>query len=162
VLRQAQAEVARVTSTATSSRLLTIPIPPAEVRAQIRPIENALDALYQIDYVLEIGMAEEVGSQPPPDVEFMRSLTWTVQERAKDLPPELANAPGRFTDQSQVEAAASYVDAAGGAYRAFLQRIAGAAQRLGGRNRSPDAEIIAMVSAMLADPWVQALRQPLS
>jgi colicin import membrane protein len=61
-----------------------------------------------------------------------------------------------------VEPAPSSVAATGAAYRAFLQRIAGAAQRLGGRNRSPDAEIIAMVSAMLADPWVQALRQPLS
>ena len=161
VVRQAQADVARATSMATSSRLLTIPIPPAEVRAgeQIRPIESAVDALYQIDYVLEIVMAEEVSSQPPPDVEFMRNLTWTVQERAKDLSPEFAHSPAQFTDQYQMEAAASYLDAAGGAFRACLQRIEGAAQRLGGRNRSPDAEIIEMVMVMLADPWVQAVRQ---
>jgi hypothetical protein len=146
---------------ATSSRLLTIPIPPAEVRAgeQIRPIESAVDALYQIDYLLEIAMAEEVSSQPQPDVEFMRSLSWTVQERAKDLSPEFAQSPVQFTDQSQMEAAASYLDAAGSAFRACLQRIEGAAQRLGGRNRSSDAEIIEMVMAMLADPWVQAVRQ---
>jgi colicin import membrane protein len=161
VVRQAQADVARATSMATSSRLMTIPIPPAEVRAgeQIRAIESAVDALYQIDYVLEIVMAEEVSSQPPPDVEFMRNLTWTVQERAKDLSPEFAHSPAQFTDQSQVEAAASYLDAAGGAFRACLQRIDGAAQRLGGRNRGPDAEIIEMVMVMLADPWVQAVRQ---
>jgi colicin import membrane protein len=161
VVRQAQADVARATSMATSSSLLTIPIPPAEVRAgeQIRPIESAVDALYQIDYVLEIAMAEEVSSQPPPDVEFMRNLTWTVQERAKDLSPEFAHPPVQFTDQSQMEAAASYLDAAGSAFRACLQRIEGAAQRLGGRNRSPDAEIVEMVMAMLADPWVQAVRQ---
>jgi hypothetical protein len=161
VVRQAQADVARATSMATSSRLLTIPIPPAEVRAgeQIRPIESAVDALYQIDYLLEIAMAEEVSSQPQPDVEFMRSLTWTVQERAKDLSPEFAQSPVQFTDQSQMEAAASYLDAAGSAFRACLQRIEGAAQRLGGRNRSSDAEIIEMVMAMLADPWVQAVRQ---
>jgi colicin import membrane protein len=146
---------------ATSSRLLTIPIPPAEVRAgeQIRPIESAVDALYQIDYVLEIGMAEEDSSQPPPDVEFMRNLTWTVQERAKDLSPEFAHSPVQFTDQAQMEAAALYLDAAGGAFRACLQRIEGAAQRMGGRNRSPDAEIVEMVMVMLADPWVQAVRQ---
>jgi colicin import membrane protein len=161
MVRQAQADVARATSMAPSSRLLTIPIPPAEVRAggQIRPIESAVDALYQIDYVLEIVMAEEVSSQPPPDVEFMRHLTWTVQERAKDLSPEFAHSPAQFTDQYQMEAAASYLDAAGGAFRACLQRIEGAAQRLGGRNRSPDAEIIEMVMVMLADPWVQAVRQ---
>ncbi|MDT5358254.1 MAG: hypothetical protein QOC69_16 [Mycobacterium sp.] len=161
VVRQAQADVARATSMATSSRLLTIPIPPAEVRAgeQIRPIESAVDALYQIDYLLEIAMAEEVSSQPQPDVEFMRSLSWTVQERAKDLSPEFAQSPVQFTDQSQMEAAASYLDAAGSAFRACLQRIEGAAQRLGGRNRSSDAEIIEMVMAMLADPWVQAVRQ---
>jgi colicin import membrane protein len=161
VVRQAQADVARATSMTTSSRLLTIPIPPAEVRAgeQIRPIESAVDALYQIDYVLEIGMAEEVSSQPPPDVEFMRNLMLTVQERAKDLSPEFAHSPVQFTDQSQMEAAASYLDAAGGAFRACLQRIEGAVHLLGGRNRSQDAEIIEMVMVMLADPWVQAVRQ---
>jgi hypothetical protein len=160
-VRQAQTEVARATAMATSSRLLTIPIPPAEVRAgeQIRPIESAVDALYQIDYVLEIVMAEEDSSQPPPDVEFMRNLTWTVQERAKDLSPEFAHSPVQFTDQAQMEAAAIYLDAAGGAFRACLQRIEGAAQRIGGRNRSTDAEIIEMVMVMLADPWVQAVRQ---
>jgi colicin import membrane protein len=158
VLRQSQAEAARVMSAAPESRLLTIPIAPVEVRAQIRPIEVVLDALYQIDYALETGMAE---SQPPPDVEFVRSLTWTVQERAKDLSSELANLPARFTDQSDVDAAASYANAAGSAYSAFLQRIEQATQRLKGRNEGRDREIIEAVSAMVADPWIQALRQPL-
>jgi hypothetical protein len=158
VLRQSQAELARAMSTPPASTFLTIPIAPVQVRAQIRPIEVVLDALYQIDYILETGMAE---SQPPPDVEVVRGLTRTVQERAKDLSSELADMPSRFTDQADVDAADSYANAAGNAYSAFLQRIEQAAKRLGGRAAGPDGEIIEAVSAMVADPWIQALRQPL-
>lgn len=162
VLRQAQAEVARAMSTAAAaSRFLTIPIAPVEVRPHIRPIEDLLDALYQIGYVLEIRMVE-IQAEAPPDVEFVRNLTWSVQERTNGLSYEVANLPARFTDQSQAEAAAAYVDAAGGVYSALLQRIEGAVQRLVGRNRNQDAEIIETVSTMLADPRIQALRQPLS
>lgn len=162
VLLQAQAEVARAMSTAAAaSRFLTIPIAPVEVRPHIRPVEDLLDALYQIGYVLEIRMAE-VQPETPPDVDFVRNLTWSVQERTKGLSYEVANLPARFTDQSQAEASAAYVDAAGGVYSALLQRIEGAVQRLVGRNRSQDTEIIETVSTMLADPRIQALRQPLS
>jgi hypothetical protein len=104
-------------------------------------------------------MAEENSSQPPPDVELMRNLMLAVQERAKDLSPEFAHSPVQFTDQFQMGAAASYLDAAGGAFRACLQRIEEAAHLLAGRNRSQDAEIIEMVMVMLADPWVGAVRQ---
>jgi colicin import membrane protein len=90
----------------------------------------------------------------------VRRLTWTVQERVKVLSDELANLPARFTDQSHAEAATSYADAAGSAYHAFLQRIEAAVHRLGDRNSSPAAEIIDAVSGMLADPWIQDLRQP--
>jgi hypothetical protein len=159
VARQAQAEVARVVSATQASRFLTIPIAPVEVRGQTRPIEDVLDALYQIDHVLEIGMTEAM-SQPPPDIGFMRNLTWTVQQRVKDLPDELANLRARFIDPSHAETAASYTNAAGGAYQEFLQRIEAALHRLGDRRSSPDAEITEAVSAMLADPWVQALTQP--
>jgi hypothetical protein len=147
VLRWAQAEIARVTP----PRLLMIPIAPSEVRARIRSIENALGALYQINYVLEVGMAEEMESQYPPDLELTRSLASTVPEQARDLTHELANLPARYTDGSQVEAAAGYAEAAASAYRAFLERIDVAAQRLGIRNRSPDAEIVETVTTMLAD-----------
>lgn len=162
VLRQAHDEVARAMSTAAeASRFLAIPIAPVEVRPHIRPIEDLLDALYQIGYVLESRMAE-IQRETPPDVEFVRNLTWSVQERTKGLSYEVANLQARFTDQSQAEASAAYVDAAGGVYSALLQRIEGAVQRLVGRNRSQDTEIVETVSTMLADPRIQALRQPLS
>lgn len=154
VTRLAQSEVARAMATAPASRLLTIPIAPVEVRGHIRRIEEVLDALYQIDYMLEIGLA----AQPPPDVDFVRSLARTVQERVTGLSDEFANLPARFTDQSLTEAATSYANAAGGAYRAFLQRIEGAVHRLQDRAFGPAAVIIEAVSTMLADPWVQALR----
>jgi hypothetical protein len=142
-----------------ASRFLIIPLAPTNVRGQIKPIEDVLDALYQIDYVLELGMAE-VASQPPPNIDFVRNLTWTVQQRVKDLPDEVAALRARFTDQSHAETATAYANAAGSAYHAFLQRIEEALHRLGDPQSSPAADIIAAVSAMLADPWVQALRQP--
>lgn len=158
VMRQAQADVARMMATVPDPRILTIPIAPVEVRAEIRTIEDTLDSLYQIDYVLEIGMAD-VGSQPPPDAEFVRSLTWRVQEQAKTLSSELAELPARFTDQPRMEASASYARAAGVAYQAFLQRIEAATKLYRGHDSSsPDGAIIEAVSTMLANPWIQALR----
>jgi|GEM_PF-6307637 len=140
-----------------STQLLTIPIPPVEVRTRIGSVENTVDALYQIDYVLEVGLAEEVESQFVPDLEFTRNLTWKVQQQAKDLSSELANLSTRYADPSQVEVAAGYAEAAADAYRAILQRIDTAVQLLGSRFRSPDAEIIAAVTAMLADLGAQGL-----
>ncbi|MDT5402788.1 MAG: hypothetical protein QOK33_6019 [Mycobacterium sp.] len=140
-----------------STQLLMIPIPPVEVRTRIGSVENTVDALYQIDYVLEVGLAEEVESQFVPDLEFTRNLTWKVQQQAKDLSSELANLSTRYADPSQVEVAAGYAEAAAGAYRAILQRIDTAVQLLGSRFRSPDAEIIAAVTAMLADLRAQGL-----
>ncbi|WP_319457489.1 MULTISPECIES: hypothetical protein [unclassified Mycobacterium] len=140
-----------------STQLLTIPIPPLEVRARIGSAESTVDALYQIDYVLEVGLAEEVESQFAPDLEFTRNLTWKVQQQAKDLSSELANLSMRYADPSQAEVAASYAEAAADAYRAILQRIDTAVQRLGSRFHSPDAEIIAAVTAMLADLRAQGL-----
>jgi colicin import membrane protein len=153
--RWAQAEVSAVAST----RLLTIPIPPMEVRARIGSIESALDALYQIDYVLEVGLADEVESQFPPDLELTRNLAWRVQEQAKDLADELASLSTRYVDQPQVDAAAGYAEAATGAHRAFLQRIDVAVRRLGRRFQSPDAEIVGAVTTMLDDLRAQGLYQ---
>ncbi|MCW2593754.1 MAG: hypothetical protein JWQ86_6181 [Mycobacterium sp.] len=140
-----------------STQLLTIPIPPVEVRTRIGSVENTVDALYQIDYVLEVGLADEVESHFVPDLEFTRNLTWKVQQQAKDLSSELANLSTRYADPSQVDGAAGYAEAAAGAYRAILQRIDTAVQLLGSRFRSPDAEIIAAVTAMLADLRAQGL-----
>jgi colicin import membrane protein len=140
-----------------STQLLTIPIPPLEVRARIATAESTVDALYQIDYVLEVGLAEEVESHFVPDLEFTRNLTWKVQQQAKELTSELASLSSRYADPSQAEVAAGYAEAANDAYRALLQRIDAAVQRLGSRVRGPDAEIIAAVTAMLADLRAQGL-----
>jgi hypothetical protein len=136
---------------AVSTQLLTIPIPPLDVRTRIGSVETTIDALYQIDYVLEVGLAEDVESQFAPDLEFTRNLTWKVQEQAKDLTRELANLSAWYSDHSHAEAAAGYPEAARDAFRALLQRIDAALQALGRRFHSPDAEIIAAVTAMLAD-----------
>jgi hypothetical protein len=140
-----------------STQLLTIPIPPLDVRARIGSVESTVDALYQIDYVLEVGLAEDVESQFVPDLEFTRNLIWKVQQQAKDLTSELANLSSRYADPSQAQAAAGYAEAVTDAYRAFVQRIDTAVQRLGSRFHSPDAEIIAAVTAMLADLRAQGL-----
>jgi hypothetical protein len=140
-----------------STQMLTIPIPPLDVRARIGSVESTVDALYQIDYVLEVGLAEDGESQFEPDLDFTRNLIWKVQQQAKDLTSELANLSTRYADPSQVQAAAGYAEAATDAYRAFVQRIDTAIQRLGSRFHSPDAEIIAAVSAMLADLRAQGL-----
>jgi hypothetical protein len=140
-----------------STQMLTIPIPPLDVRSRIGAVESTIDALYQIDYVLEVGLAEDVESQFVPDLEFTRNLVWKVQQQAKDLTSELANLSSRYADASQIQAAGGYAEAATDAYRAFLQRIDTAIQRLGSRFHSPDAEIIAAVTTMLTDLRAQGL-----
>jgi colicin import membrane protein len=136
---------------------LTIPIPGWEVRPATRRIENALTALHQINYVLEVGMAEEVEAEIPVDAELVRSLARTVQWQAEGLGQEFAELADRFSADSQVEAAARYAAAAAAACEAFLRRIGTAAQQLRHRDASPDADVIAAVMAMLADPHVQEL-----
>ena len=150
---RAQAEAAR----AGAAQQLIIPIPPWEVRPETRRIETALTALHQIDYVLEVGMAEEVVAQIPLDAKLARHLVRTVQGQAAALPQELANLPARFSTHSQVQSAAGYAEAAENACRALLLRISIAAQQLRHRDISPDAEIISVVMNMLADPTVQEL-----
>ena len=155
---RAEADDAGLTETAqvvlSSPQLLTIPIPPAGVRANTGKIEDALSAVRQIDYVLEASVADDAESRSPIDGELVRSLVGTVQEQARDLSQELRTLPSRYTAQWQVEAAGSYAEAAATAYGAFLQRIAAAAQQLGYRQESPADEVIEMVTTMLADhPW---------
>jgi colicin import membrane protein len=140
-----------------STQMLTIPIPPWELRNSIGTVESTVDALYQIDFVLEVVLTEEAESQFVPDLEFTRNLTLKVQQQARDLIAELANLRSRYTDPPQVKIATGYSEAAGDAFRAILQRIDTAIQRLGSRFHSPDAEIIAAVTAMLADLRAQGL-----
>jgi hypothetical protein len=159
---RAEADVDRIraqaqTAQAPAARGLTIPIPGWEVRPATRHIENALTALHQINYILEVGMAEEVEAQIPLDVELVVTLARTVQRQAEDLGQEFVELPARFSVDSQVAASASYAAAAAEACQAFLRRIGSAAQQLRHRDASPDAEVIAAVMSMLADPHVQEL-----
>jgi hypothetical protein len=147
---RAQAAEAR----AASPQLLTIPIPPLGIRSQTRDIENALNALQQIDHVLEVGMANHGESDVTLDVELMRSLVWIVQEHAVFLSNEPHNEPQSFMGDSAAEAAAVYAAAADDAFRRFLWRIRIVSERLRSRDRAPDVEIVDVVTAMLADPWV--------
>jgi len=140
-----------------STQLLTIPLPPPEIRARSWSVESTIDMLHQIDHLLEVVLAEDVESPFVADIDFARNLTGKVQEQAKGLAHELASLSTRYSDQSQVQAAVGYAEAAGDAYRALLQRIDDAVQRLGKRFHSPDAEILAAITAMLADLRAQGL-----
>jgi colicin import membrane protein len=140
-----------------STHLLTIPIPPWDLRNRIGTVENTIDALYQIGYVLEVGLAEDAALQFTPDLEFTRNLALKVQEQARDLSAELVNLKSRYTEAPQIEVAKGYAVAAQDAYRAILQRIDVAIQRLGRRFSTPDAEIIAAVTEMLTDLRAQGL-----
>ena len=150
---RAQAAEAR----AASPQLLTIPIPPLGIRSQTRHIENALNALQQMDHVLEVGMADHGESEVTLDVELMRNLAWFVQEHAVYLSNESPDAPESFMGDPAAEAAAGYAAAAADAFRRFLWRIRIVSERLRSRDRAPDAEIVDVVTAMLADPWVAHL-----
>jgi colicin import membrane protein len=139
---------------AASPRLLTIPVPPLGIRSQTRHIENALNALQQIDHVLEVGMADYGGSDVELDVEVMRSLVWIVQEHAVFLSNESREEPESFMGDEAAEAATGYTAAAADAFRRFLWRIRIVSERLRSRDRELDVEIVDVVTAMLADPWV--------
>ena len=134
-----------------------IPIPAWELRPQTRRVENALTALHQINYILEVGMAEEIEAQIPLDADLARNLVRTVQSQAKVLGQELADLPARFSADSQVQAAEAYTHAATETCQALLRRIGTAAQQLRHRESGPDAEVIAAVMSMLADPEVEQL-----
>lgn len=136
---------------AVSTQLLTIPIPPWEIRAHIWSVESTIDMLSQIDHVLEVVLADDVESPFVPDLDFTRNLTEKVQEHAKDLTHQLANLSLRYSDRTEMAAAAGYAEAAGDAYRALLLRIDAAVERLGRRFHSPDVEILSAITTMVAD-----------
>jgi len=139
-----------------STQLLTIPIPPFEVRSRTGSVESTIDTLYQIDHVLEVALGD-VKSSFVPDRDFTLNLIWKVQEQAKEVTRDLAALPTRYADDAQVAAATGYAVAAGDAFRALLQRVDAAVQRLGTRYRSPDADIIEATTAMLDDLRTQGL-----
>ena len=127
------------------------------MRPATRRIENALTAMHQINYILEVGMAKEVEAEIPLDAELVARLARTVQREAQDLRQEFVELPARFSEDSQVEAAADYAKAASVACRAFLRRIGSAAEHLRDRSNGPDVEVLRTVRGMLADPRVQEL-----
>jgi hypothetical protein len=152
----AEADEARLAAAAqaASPELLTIPIPPLSVRAHTGRIEDALSAVFQIDYVLEAGGADDVESTGSVDVEVVRSLVTTVQEQASDLSQQLRDLPSHYSAEWQVDAAAGYARVAANAYGAFLQRIAAVTEQLGRADDDTDAEVIELVTTMLAEhPW---------
>jgi colicin import membrane protein len=147
-IRQAQARAART---------LSMPVPPFEFRSQTAHIENALNALHQIDYVLEVGMADDGDSDIPLDVDLMQTLAQVVAEHAMYLCNESQSAAGN-EGQPPRNAAVLYAAAAAEAFRAFLARIETVALRLQGRSLGSDVQIVSVVNGMLADPWVQRAR----
>jgi hypothetical protein len=134
--------------------LLTIPIPPVGLRAHTGPIEEALAAVRDIDYLLEVGIADDAERPDPFDSERVRSLAGTVQQQAGDISQQLRDLPIRYGVPSQAEAAGGYARAAATAYGAYLQRIATATGQLSQRGHSADADVVAMLTTMLAEhPW---------
>lgn len=149
-IRQAQAHAAQIKA----MQPLSIPVPSFEFRSATGHIENALNALQRIDYVLEVDMAPDADTDIPLDIDLMQTLAWVVQDHARFLSNESQSAAGGKGPSSRDEVAI-YAEAAAEAFRALLIRIDAAARRLGGRHRSPDAEIMDVVTAMLSDPWVR-------
>jgi colicin import membrane protein len=145
-IRQADAKAARIAA----MQPLSVPVPSFEVRRETGLIENALNALQRIDYVLEVDMADDGNSDIPLDVDLMETLVWIVRDHAVYLGNESQSATSNMSQD-----AALYAAAAEKAFRALLQRISTAVQRLGNRHNSVDAAIVNVVTAMLSDPWVQ-------
>ena len=153
-IQDAQAQVARIMSL----QPLSIPVPPFEFRSETAHIESALNALQQIDYVLEVGMADEGDSGIPLDIDMTQTLVWAVQEHARYLANESPSATSS-AGQPPGDPAAAYTEAAAQSFRALLQRIETVTRQLAGRDLGPYAEIVNLVVAMLADPWVQRARR---
>ncbi len=152
-IQDAQAQMAR----GMSLQPLSIPVPPVEFRSETGHIENALNALHQIDYVLEVEMASGRGPDIPIDIGLMQTLVSAVRDHAMYLSNQSPSATSDINAPPR-SAAAVYAEVAADAFRALLQRIETVVRQLGGRNLGPDAEIVDIVTAMLADPWVERIR----
>ncbi|RDH77944.1 hypothetical protein DVS77_13940 [Mycolicibacterium moriokaense] len=148
-IQEAQAKLARDMA----MQPLAIPVPPFEFRSQTAHVENALNALHQIDYLLEVDMADGGDPDLAVDVDLMLTLVRAVREHAMHL----CNEPPRAAGPRDV--AVAYEEAAADAFRAFLQRVETVVRQLQGRAIGPDVEVVDVVSAMLADPWVQRVRR---
>lgn len=139
---------------ARASRVLSMPVPPLEFRSETAHIEDALNALHQIDYMLEVGMADDAGADVPVDIDLMQTLARVVHEHAIYLCNESQGGTAIVTQNDEV---AAYAEDAADAFRGLLQRIETVIRRLD-THRSPHSEIVNFFTAMLADPWVQRAR----
>jgi hypothetical protein len=137
-----------------ATRTLSMPVPPIEFRSETAHIENALNALHQIDYMLEVGMADEGDGDIPVDVDIMQTLARAVHEHAIYLCNESRSGEDAVRVNPET---APYAEDAEDAFRGFLQRIETVMRRLD-THRSPHSEIVNFFTAMLADPWVQRAR----
>ena len=137
-----------------AARTLSMPVPPLEFRSETAHIENALNALHQIDYMLEVGMADESDADFPVDIDIMQTLARVVHEHAIYLCNESRDGAD---STGHNEETAAYAEDAADAFRGLLQRIETVVRRLD-THRSPHAEIVNFFTAMLADPWVQRAR----
>ena len=143
--------------TAARSRGMAIPIPTSVLRPATRRIEDVLLRLHQINYILEVGMAQEVEAEIPLDAELVASMCRTVQRQADDLRREFAELPSRFNTDAHIQAAAEYAESASEACRDFLRRIGSAAEQLRHRDAGPSAGIFEAVRRLLGDSRVQQL-----
>ncbi|WP_204806026.1 hypothetical protein [Mycobacterium riyadhense] len=147
---RAEAEQAVLADAAGDPRLLSIPIPAAEVRAHTRPIEDALAGACDLDYALETAQGYDGQAI---DAETIRALADRVQRQAGELSEQLQALSARYSDGWRAQAAHFYVAAATRAYGGLLTRIAAAMQLLA-EGPQADAAVIAAVTAMLdAHPW---------
>lgn len=131
-------------------RLLSVPVPAAEVRAHTGSIEDALGAARDLDYALETAGTDD---GEPTDGQGVRELVGTVQRQAGDLSEHLQALSTRYTDGWQAQAAHAYVGAATEAYGGLLARIASAAQRLAEDDQADTGEIEAVTAMLDAHPW---------
>lgn len=163
VREAAEAEVARAYASADeavrqaqarATRTLSMPVPPLEFRSETAHIENALNALHQIDYMLEVGMADDAEGDIPVDIDLMQTLARAVHEHAIYLCNE---SRGGTDSATKHPAAAAYAEDAADAFRGLLQRVETVVRGLD-THRSPHSEIVNFFTAMLADPWVQRAR----
>ncbi len=148
---RAEAEQTRLFDAAGEPRLLSIPLPAAELRSHTGAIEDALAGARDLDYALESALAVEDGQAV--DAQTIRALAQTVQRQAGDLSEQLQALSVRYSDGWVAQAAQAYVGAATRAYGGLLGRIAAAVQLLAQRPQT-DAAVVGAVTAMLdAHPW---------
>jgi hypothetical protein len=145
---------------APSGELLSVPIPPWEVRAAAHGIENVLSALHQLNYTLEVAMVDGVETRGL-DTDLVHSLVETVQQQSGGLLQELRDLAATPGTASEVEAAGDYATAATMACQLLLQRISTAAKRVQHRDSGASGEVVRAVIGMLTDSRVQGLFEQL-